>query len=343
MRLASISNQLIIIALVLVGLYVGKSLIIPFVVAVVVWYLLNSLANLVGRIRFRKKEMPRVLQLAIAFILFIGLTTFLTQLVISNFEVFTTQYPRYHNNFVRLTSQLGSSFDLNFLDVDYTSSFDLPGLLAGAIDSSLGFVSSFFLVLLYVVFLLLEQQIFEVKLKLIFKDRGEYVRFFSIVRQVDESIHSYVSVKTSLCLLAGILSYLVMLFIGVDFAVLWALLIFLFNFIPIIGAFIGVILPSMIALLQFGSYLEPVLVFSLLLGIELVIGNFVEPKVLGTKLNLSPLVVILSLTFWGALWGVAGMFLCVPITVILMIILSQFEKTRNIAILLSGGKSGLNQ
>lgn len=337
MRLTSTTNQLIALSLVLVGLYVGKDLLIPFVVSVVVWYLLNSLADLVGRIRLGKKALPRSLQLIIAFLLFAVFSFVLAQLVLSNFEVFTAQYPKYHANFVNMTEKLDQSFDLDFLKIDYNS-IDLPGILASAIDSSLGFVSSFFLVLLYVIFLLLEQQIFESKLRVIFKERNEYVRFLGIVRKVDESIHSYVSIKTSLCLLAGVLSYLVLFLIGVDFAVLWAFLIFLLNFIPIIGAFIGVIFPSLIAVLQFGSVLEPVLVVSLLSGIQLVIGNFVEPKVLGTRLNLSPLVVVISLTFWGSLWGVAGMFLCVPITVILMIIFSQFEKTRNIAILLSGGK-----
>ena len=120
MRVASISHQLIILSLVLVGLYVGKELIIPFVIAVVAWYLLNSLGDLVGRIRFGKKAMPRSLQLVIAFVLLVMITFFLTQLVISNYETFAVQYPKYHANFLALTTELSHSFDLTFLNSDYT-------------------------------------------------------------------------------------------------------------------------------------------------------------------------------------------------------------------------------
>lgn len=338
MHTSATTNRLIVFALVLVGLYIGQQLIVPFVIAVVVWYLLNSLGDLFGKIRVRKKSMPRLLQLLLGFILFIVISFFIIKLVVVNFETFTSEYPIYHQNFLNLTKKLNETYDLGLLSSDYFETLDLPAIFGDALDSSLGFVSTFFLVLMYVVFLLLEQQIFHTKLKLIFKDRNEYVKFLGIVRKVDESVYSYVSIKTSICLLAGVTSYLVLVIIGVDFAFLWAFLIFLLNFIPIIGAFIGVIFPSLIALLQFGTFLEPILVVSLLSAIQLVVGNLVEPKVLGTKLNLSPLVVILSLTFWGLIWGVAGMFLCVPITVILMIIFSQFEGTKRIAILLSGGK-----
>ncbi len=282
--------------------------------------------------------MPRVVQLSLGFILFIVVSFFIIQLVMSNFETFATEYPTYHDNFIKLTTRFSESYNIDLLQTDYFETLDLPGLLTDVLDSSLGFLTTFFLVLLYVVFLLLEQQIFHTKLRLIFKERNEYVRFLGIVRKVDQSVHSFVSIKTSLCLLSGVVSYLVLIIIGVDFAFLWAFLIFLFNFIPIIGAFIGVVFPSLIALVQFGTILEPVLVISFLSGIQLVVGNILEPKVLGTKLNLSPLVVVLSLTFWGSLWGIAGMFLCVPITVIMMIVFNQFEGTKKIAILLSGGK-----
>lgn len=339
MQASGTTNKLIILTLVLLGLYIGQHLIVPFIISVVVWYLLNSLGDLFGKIKINKKTMPRAVQLSLGFILFIIVSFFIIQLVMSNFETFATEYPIYHENFIKLTAEFSETYKIDLMHTSYFESLDLPGLLTEVLDSSLGFLTTFFLVLLYVVFLLLEQQIFHTKLRLIFKERNEYVRFLGIVRKVDQSVHSFVSIKTSLCLLSGVASYLVLIIIGVDFAFLWAFLIFLFNFIPIIGAFIGVIFPSLIALVQFGTILEPVLVISLLSAIQLVVGNILEPKVLGTKLNLSPLVVVLSLTFWGSLWGIAGMFLCVPITVIMMIVFDQFEGTKKIAILLSGGKA----
>lgn len=338
MQASGTTNKLIILTLVLLGLYIGQHLIVPFIISVVVWYLLNSLGDLFGKIKIRKKTMPRAVQLALGFILFIIVSFFIIQLVMSNFETFATEYPVYHENFIALTAELSETYKIDLMRTNYLESLDLSGILTDLLDSSIGFLTTFFLVLLYVVFLLLEQQIFHSKLRLIFKERNEYVQFLSIVRKVDQSVHSFVSIKTSLCLLAGVASYVVLIIIGVDFAFLWAFLIFLLNFIPIIGSFMGVIFPSLIALVQFGAILEPVLVISLLSGIQLVVGNIIEPKVLGTKLNLSPLIVVLSLTFWGSLWGIAGMFLCVPITVIMMIVFNQFEGTKKIAILLSGGK-----
>ncbi len=338
MILSRMAYQLIVIALILAGLYLGQHLIIPFIIALVVWYLLNSLGDLFGKIKFGRKSMPRIWQLILGLVLFLVVSFMIIQLVIANFEVFEKSYPVYHNNFINLTETISEKYKVDLSSVKLEDNFNLPTLLAGAVDSSLGFVASFFLVLLYVIFLLLEQQIFQQKIKLIFNERTEYVKFLGIVKKVDESIHSYVTIKTILCFLGGALSYILLLIMQVDFAFLWAFLIFLFNFIPIIGAFIGVLFPSLIAILQFGTWLEPVLVISLLTAIQLVIGNFVEPKILGTKLNLSPLVVIISLSFWGALWGVAGMFLCVPITVMLMIVFGQFKETKNIAILLSGGR-----
>ncbi|MBK9192033.1 MAG: AI-2E family transporter [Crocinitomicaceae bacterium] len=338
MILSRMAYQLIVIALILAGLYLGQHLIIPFIIALVVWYLLNSLGDLFGKIKLGRKSMPRIWQLILGLVLFLVVSFMIIQLVIANFEVFEKSYPVYHNNFINLTETISEKYKVDLSSVKLEDNFNLPTLLAGAVDSSLGFVASFFLVLLYVIFLLLEQQIFQQKIKLIFNERTEYVKFLGIVKKVDESIHSYVTIKTSLCFLGGALSYILLLIMQVDFAFLWAFLIFLFNFIPIIGAFIGVLFPSLIAILQFGTWLEPVLVISLLTAIQLVIGNFVEPKILGTKLNLSPLVVIISLSFWGALWGVAGMFLCVPITVMLMIVFGQFKETKNIAILLSGGR-----
>lgn len=336
--MSNLSSRLLLIALILLGLYLGKDLLIPFVVALVIWYLLNSLNKVFSKIRVNKKSLPGYLQLILSGITLTFMTYFISKLVIINFDDFVVEYPKYHTNFLALTSEFSQRFDLPISIDELIENANLPSLLSGALDSSMGFVGTFFLIVLYVIFLLIEQQIFDQKLKQIFKERTEYARFLGIGKKVDESIHTYVSIKTMLCLLAGVLSYIVLMIIGVDFAVLWAFLIFMLNYIPIIGAFLGIIFPTLIAIVQFGGYVEPLLVICLLSGIQLIIGNFVEPKILGTRLNLSPLVVILALTFWGSLWGIAGMFLCVPITVIMMIIFSQFDSTRNIAILLSGGK-----
>ncbi|MBN4071399.1 AI-2E family transporter [Crocinitomix catalasitica] len=255
-----------------------------------------------------------------------------------NFEEFVKVYPKYHDNIIELSEGITASYNLPFSMDELIHKLDLPTLMTELLNSSISLVSTIFIVLIYMIFIILEERVFPQKLKMIFKSDVKYKGFMKTMQKIDESIRTYLSIKTGLCFLSAIISYIILICIGVDFAVLWAFLIFLLTFIPIIGAFVGVLFPTIIAFIEFGGYFEALLVLTLLSTAQLIIGNFIEPKVLGNKLNLSPLSVIIALSFWGGLWGVAGMFLCVPITVILMIIFAQFPTTRPIAILLSGGK-----
>ncbi len=123
--------------------------------------------------------------------------------------------------------------------------------------------------------------------------------------------------------------------VGLDFAEFWALLIFFLNYIPNIGAIVATAFPSLLALIQFQNWLPFIIITSALTTIQFIVGNLIEPRYLGKSLNLSPLVMLIALAVWGAIWGVIGMFLAVPITVMMIIIFAHFEKTRGLAILLS--------
>jgi len=132
-----------------------------------------------------------------------------------------------------------------------------------------------------------------------------------------------------------VLAYFLMRIVGLDFAEFWALLLFILHFIPTIGIVVAVILPTLMAAVQFDN-LGPCLVIGIgITAIAQLMGNIVEPNVMGETLNLSPLTVIIALIVWGSLWGIVGAFLCVPLTVILVIILSNFRSTRWVSILLS--------
>ena len=137
-------------------------------------------------------------------------------------------------------------------------------------------------------------------------------------------------------LYANSLSLLPMAAIGLDFAAFWGMLIFFLNFIPTVGSILATVFPSLLAVIVFESPAAIIGVIGGITGIQLLVGNFMEPKLMGNSLNLSPLVILLSLSLWGSLWGIPGMFLCVPITVIAMIICSHFAQTRPVAIFLSG-------
>lgn len=156
-----------------------------------------------------------------------------------------------------------------------------------------------------------------------------------VLNKVDKSISGYLTLKTLVSVITGVLSYAALFIIGVKAAAFWAFLIFLLNYIPTIGSLIATLFPAIFAMLQFGDFVPALWVLFIVGAIQLIVGNIVEPKVMGNSLNISALTVILALSFWGALWGITGMILSVPITVIMIIVFSEFPSTRPVAIMLS--------
>ncbi|MEJ0057940.1 MAG: AI-2E family transporter [Bacteroidota bacterium] len=156
-----------------------------------------------------------------------------------------------------------------------------------------------------------------------------------VLTQIYHSTNKYMTVKAFVSLLIAVLGYFVMIVVGVDFAFLWALLIFSLNFIPYVGSIISTLLPAIFSVLQLGSLWPFAWIFGGIMVIHIIIGNYVEPKVMGKSLNLSPLVVLVALSFWGAVWGLLGMLLSVPFTSIMLITFAQFPSTRGIAIMLT--------
>jgi predicted PurR-regulated permease PerM len=156
-----------------------------------------------------------------------------------------------------------------------------------------------------------------------------------ILSKIDKSIGSYISIKTLVSLLTGFLSYFALLFLNVDAPIFWAFLIFILNYIPTVGSLVATAFPAFFAMLQYGEVMPGIWVLIIVGAIQLIVGNYIDPKLTGDSLNISPLVIIFGLAFWGAIWGIIGMFLSVPVTVMLIIILSEVPATRPLAILLT--------
>jgi predicted PurR-regulated permease PerM len=182
---------------------------------------------------------------------------------------------------------------------------------------------------------LLEEVSFSKKTKLVFSDAKRRDQMKQLAQQIYASTNQYITLKTYVSILTGVLSYFILLFFGIDYAFLWAFIIFLLNFIPYIGSFVATFLPAIFGVIQFGTLWYFIWIFGSIQIIQLIVGNYIEPKVMGKSLNLSPLVVVITLSFWGYVWGLLGMFLSVPITSIMLIILAQFPSTRGVAVMLS--------
>ena len=190
-------------------------------------------------------------------------------------------------------------------------------------------------ILIYVLFLLVEQRSFPAKMAAIFPDAEQLEGMRRLLSQITQDIQTYIWIKTLMSLLTAGISYAILLMVGVDYAEFWAIVIFLLNYIPTIGSLLGIVFPALLALVQFESAVPFLIVTPALAVVQVVVGNLLEPRLMGQSLNLSPFIIIVSLAVWGTLWGVVGMFLCVPITVIAMIVLAHFERTRPVAVLLS--------
>jgi predicted PurR-regulated permease PerM len=288
-------------------------------------------------VRISGLRIPQPLALGLSFLTVIGLSWVLISIIADNAMQVAEIVPRYQGRLLKIQAELfmAAGFEQPPAMPEFFRNVDIAGLIAMVATNLAGLLKNTMLVLVFAVFLLLESRFITAKIQALFPDPQRRQRIEGIIRRVDTDIQTYFGVKTLVSLATALLSYGVMRFVGLDFAAFWALLVFILNFIPTIGSIVATILPGLLGLVQFESW-RPVLV--LVLGITVIqqaLGNFIEPNLMGITLNLSPLVVVMSLLLWGMLWGIVGMFLCVPITVILVIILGNFPSTRWVAVLLS--------
>ena len=329
--------SLAIITLTIVGLVYGKALLIPFALAVMVWFLLNALANFIQRLTNGKWIIPNWISLTMSLLIMLGLLVLVIEMISRNIGEVIETAPMYQKNIEVLFGDLLESFGLEKLPsmMELAKQVDIKSALSRVAGSLTVIAGNTGIILIYVIFLLLEQRSMESKLDALFREPGRRTKIHQILSEIQKDIEAYIAIKTLLSIATGLLSYIILIYIGVDYSEFWAFLIFLLNYIPTIGSLIATIFPALLALIQFESFTSSLIVFVSIALIQFIIGNIIEPKMMGRSLNLSALVVLLSLALWGSIWGVVGMFLCVPLTVILMIIFTNFEKTRPIAVMLS--------
>jgi AI-2 transport protein TqsA len=333
---------LLIIAIVYV-LVVTKALLLPFVIALLIWYLVKDIRDFIGRNRFIREKLPVWLKNLLVFAIIFGVISFVARLLSSSIAQFGLKLPAYEASVTALNSMILEKykFDVVLYIQRYSGNFDFSQVIQPVINSLSQLLSDGFMIVIYVIFLLLEESTFPTKHRLFFREEHKYYQSKELLREINASFGNYLTIKTFTSFLTALLSYLLMLLFGLDTPLLWATVIFLLNYIPSIGSLIATIFPVLIAVLQHGNLISGLWILIGVGSIQVLVGNFLEPKLMGNSLNISPLVVIISLIAWGAIWGVLGMVLSVPIMVMLIIVFAKFEDTKPIAILLSeNGKVG---
>jgi len=196
-------------------------------------------------------------------------------------------------------------------------------------------VSNGLYVLVYLGFLLAARSGFDRKAVRLFHEREDRHEALQVFLRVRDALEGYLWIQTLCGGIIAVVGWAIMLAVGLESAFFWAFLIFVLNYIPIIGAAIAIVAPVLFALVEFPSYWPALILLGGLLAVTFVVGNIMLPRMQGKRLNLDPVMVLLSLGFWGAIWGVTGMFLSTPLTMLTMVILAQFPGSRWIAVLLS--------
>jgi len=319
------------------GLYYTRHLMAPFAMAIFIWLVIDTFARWLDDL---SPKLPYWLALTIACLTVVASLVGIVVIISDTVQEVVKEAPKYEARLTELLAVVGDvtrqdNLTFGSLNERFGLMDKLKGGIAGFAAAIQGVVGNMALIAIYVIFLFAAQSSFPKKIDDLFPDETARKKAQKVGERIRHSIEKYVGVQTVISLMQTVISYIAMAALGLDNALFWALVIFILNYIPIIGGLAAVAMPSLFALVQYDSSGKALLLAGLLFGAQSIIGNTIQPKMMGDSMNLSGLVVVLSLTLWGALWGGVGAFLSAPLTVIIMIVLAQFPTTRWIAVLLS--------
>ncbi len=327
----------ILLSLFLIGVFLrlAKSFLIPFVLALFMYFVLSPVLDLLTRWKLSRGVALGILLLFAALVLYL-----LGILAFESGKSFASEIPKYGQKFNDLVDSLRRALGLGEARWDplsWLKSMDIGKLGSWALASLgtfLSFLSNFFLVLIFLIFMLAGRGKLNEKIRRSFSPhRADQMN--AIIDQIDSRIQRYLAIKTVISFASGLLTTVFLLIFGVDFAIAFGFLTFLLNYIPNIGSFISKLAPFLIAAIQFGSFWKAVWVLGILTILDAITSMILEPRLMGQGLGLSTLGILLALFFMGWLWGIPGMILAVPIMAVLKIVCGAFPSLRFFEALLS--------
>jgi len=313
-------------------LKLARPVLLPFTLAVFLSYIVDPALTFLTRCRCpRPGAVAVVLAMMFVFLYLAGV------LVYSSGKAFVTELPKYQERFADLARLIESGLGpfridvpaaLKGLDVNRVGTAVLKAI--GPFFSLLG---KLLLVFLFLVFIVAGRGRAEKKFPKAVGD-GNAGRVRGLLERINAQVRKYLVIKTGISLANGLMVYAVLSIFGVDFAALFGLIAFLLNFIPSIGSLMAAILRVGFAFFQFGTFWTPFWIFAITVGLDTILGDFIEPRVMGKGLGLSPLLVFFSLIFWGWLWGIPGMILSVPLTAVIKIVCQNVPPLKPVAVLM---------
>lgn len=328
---------LVIIVVFLFGLLLkeAKPVFFPFFLAVMLYFLMSPALDYLTRLKIPKAVSILFLVIITFFIFYL-----LGALFYSSGKSFAAELPKYGQRLQSIIDSIQMKLQMPQIEwetLDWTKQFDL-GKVGSFVLSSLGpffsFMANLFLVFIFLIFIMSGRG--KVKNKVVnYYPKEKSERFITMAQNIDSQIQRYIAIKTLVSFFTGVFAGIVLVIWGLDFAIVFAFLTFILNYIPNIGSFIATVFPVAIAIFQYDTIWPAIWICVILITLQQVMGNFVEPRLMGKGLGLSPLVVLFSLFFWGWLWGIPGMILATPMTAIVKIVCSNIPELRVVAALMS--------
>jgi len=327
-----------------VSLYLLRDVVAPFALAVFLWLVIDGFADAI-RARFTIKGKAYVgprMALVVALIGVCAAAVATVVVVADSAAEFARESAGYQQHLDEVVASVHGSLKgvFGWNDVapstrDIFSQLDLTSFLRDLAGAAQTLVSNSILIFIYVAFLFAAEASFSKKADTIFKGVERRAQARKTIGSIRASVEQFVWVQTWTGAVPAAIAWGVLEMLGLDNALFWAFLIFLVSYVPTIGPIVATALPSLFALVQFD---EPWRIIAVFVGVAtplFLMGNVIQPRVQGETMNLSTLVVLLGLAIWGQLWGIPGMFLSSPLMVAIMVLLTQREQTRWIAVLMS--------
>jgi AI-2 transport protein TqsA len=330
-------NWLIIICLGLLAfvatgviLVYARSVLIPFVLAIFIYLLISPILDY----QILKLKIPRGIAIVTTMLVVLVTLVLLFFLISQAVQMIYSTASDYSKDFISLTDKVQLKLDENEIDIDLDSDGldklirnNITLITTGTLATIIALASNIIFVSIFLIFLIAGRNPHRVR-------KGIY-------GEIDSKVRRYIAMKTVLSLITAFGVWIIFTLFGLKLAIVFAMFVFILNFIPSIGSIIATCLPIPIAVAQFPDQPIKIAMVIIIPGvIQMTIGNVIEPKIMGQGLKLHPVVILLALSFWGLLWGIIGMLLAVPITAAIRIILMQFETLKPIARLLAGQLPG---
>ena len=316
-----------------------QAILLPLFIALIISFVFLPFYNFLVR-----KKIPVAVSIIIVVITIILISNIASVIIFTSVKSFSAEFPKYEMKFLDVYNNIITKLDMSEDEIaSFNNSLNfkhlitegkLTNTITGILTSITGLMGNYILILFYVIFILSESESIRERISAAFSSKKEGNLNMTLT-DIFSGVKDYLAGKTLLSFIQAVVIGTFLWICGVDFYLVWGFMFFISDFIPNIGSLVVSVLVTIVMLLQFNTILYPLIILAVLILIQNLKGNIIEPKFFGHRLDLSPLVLFFSLIFWGYIWGIVGMILSVPIMSMIKIIFMNIPATKPIAILMS--------